>query len=158
MESNEKVSSWESLSPAMALLVTIIVPSTYLIGLLIAWFSPKHFGFGYKGLAIAGLVLGLTGVILWIIAMFQLGRSLAVIPGGDRLITKGVYNVLRHPVYLGINLTLGGLFLALGSVHALVFWALIVLPLNVFRSRFEEAALTKKFGDQYRNYKSQTWF
>ncbi len=158
MGSNEKVNSWESLSPGKALLVTIIVPSVYLVGLLIAWLAPKQFGFGYKELAIAGLIFGLSGACLWIIAMIQLGRSLQVLPGGDRLITKGIYKVIRHPVYLGINLTLGGLFIALGSVHALVFWALVVLPLNRLRSRYEEVALTKKFGDQYRHYKNKTWF
>jgi protein-S-isoprenylcysteine O-methyltransferase Ste14 len=149
---------WESLSPAMAAVITVLVPSLYLLALVVAWFGPKDFGFGIRPLVYVGLTVGLSGVALWIMAMIHLGKSLAVLPGGEQLVTQGVYRYLRHPVYLGIDMTLFGLFLAVGSTVGMIYFSLVVLPLNSIRSRLEEKALLRKFGNQYQNYRQNTWF
>lgn len=149
---------WESLSPVQAAVVTVLVPSLYLLALALAWFSPKHFGFGIRPLVYAGLTIGLSGVVLWTVAMIHLGKSLAVLPGGERLVTRGVYRYLRHPVYLGIDMTLFGLFLTVGSTVGMIYFFVVVVPLNLIRSRLEEKALLKKFGDSYESYRRQTWF
>jgi protein-S-isoprenylcysteine O-methyltransferase Ste14 len=111
-----------------------------------------------RPLVYAGLTVGLSGVALWIVAMIYLGKSLAVLPGGERLVTRGVYRYLRHPVYLGIDMALFGLFLAVGSMVGMIYFFVVVLPLNIIRSRFEEKALLQKFGDPYETYRKQTWF
>jgi len=149
---------WQSLSPGKAAALTVVVPSLYLLALAIAWFAPKHFGFGFRPLIYAGLTVGLSGVVLWTVAMVHLGKSLAVLPGGERLVTHGVYKYLRHPVYLGIDMTLFGLFLAVGSMVGMIYFFVVVLLLNIVRSRLEEKALLKKFGDAYNTYRRQTWF
>jgi protein-S-isoprenylcysteine O-methyltransferase Ste14 len=156
--SETKPDFWESLSPAKAAIVTVLVPSLYLLALVLAWFAPKHFGFGMRPLVYFGLTVGLSGVVLWIVAMIQLGKSLAVLPGGDRLVTQGIYRFIRHPVYVGIDMTLFGLFLAIGSTVGMIYFFVVVVPLNIVRSRFEEKALLKKFGDLYKAYRQQTWF
>jgi protein-S-isoprenylcysteine O-methyltransferase Ste14 len=158
MMKETKTDFWESLSPAKAAIVTVLVPSLYLLALAVAWIAPKHFGFGMRPLVYVGLTVGLSGVALWMFAMAHLGKSLAVLPGGDRLVTQGVYRYLRHPVYVGIDMTLFGLFLAVGSTAGMIYFFLVVLPLNIMRSRFEEKALLKKFGDSYETYRQQTWF
>ena len=149
---------WESLSPAKAAIVTVLVPSLYLLALGVAWFAPKHFGFGIRPLVYVGLTVGLFGVALWMVAMVHLGKSLAVLPGGDRLVTRGVYRYFRHPVYLGIDMTLFGLFLAVGSTVGMIYFFAVVVPLNIIRSLLEEKALLQKFGDSYEAYRQQTWF
>ena len=149
---------WESLSPIRAAVLTVLVPSLYLLALAITWFAPKHFGFGMRPLVYVGLTVGLSGVALWIVAMACLGKSLAVLPGAERLVTHGVYRFIRHPVYLGIDMTLFGLFLAVGSTVGMIYFCLVVIPLNIIRSRLEDKALLKKFGDQYQSYRQQTWF
>lgn len=148
----------KSLSPGKALAVTLAVPSLYLLALALAWWAPKDFGFGQRALALLGLAVGLAGMGLWMLAMFHLGKSLAVLPGGDRLVTHGVYKILRHPIYLGIDLTFLGLFLAIGSTYGMAYLALVVLPLNVARARLEEQALLEKFGETYQAYRDRTWF
>ena len=153
-----KSNFWQSLSPGKALAITLLLPSLYLLGLVLAWFAPKEFGFGLRTLVYAGMTIGLSGMILWVVSMLQLGKSLSVLPGGDRLITHGVYRVCRHPVYIGITLAFLGLFLAIGSTVGMVYLFLIVIPLNLIRSRWEEQALLEKFGDAYQAYKKQTWF
>lgn len=158
MTRETKPDFWESLSPAKAALVTVLVPSLYLLGLAAAWFAPKQFGFGIRPLVYVGLAVGLSGIVLWIVAMIHLGKSLAVLPGGERLVTRGVYRYIRHPVYLGIDMTLFGLFLTVGSLAGMIYFFIVVLPLNRIRSRLEEKALLKKFGDQYEAYRNRTWF
>jgi len=156
--SETKPDFWESLSPAKAAIVTVLVPSLYFLALVVAWFAPKHFGFGVRPLVYVGLTVGLSGVVLWIVAMMYLGKSLAVLPGGDQLVAQGVYRFIRHPVYVGIDMTLFGLFLAIGSTVGMVYFFVVVVPLNIVRSRIEEKALLKKFGDPYKTYRKQTWF
>ena len=138
--------------------MTVLVPSLYFVALVVAWFAPKHFGFGLRPLVYVGLTVGLSGVALWMVAMAHLGKSLAVLPGGERLVTHGVYRYLRHPVYVGIDMTLFGLFLAVGSTYGMIYFCLVVVPLNIIRSRFEEKALMQKFGDDYNTYRQKTWF
>lgn len=153
-----RVPSGRKLSPVQSLLLTVAIPSLYLGALLVAWFAPMHFGFGTRWLVYVGLTVGLSGLLLWIVAMAQLGRSLAVLPGGDRLVTHGVYRYVRHPVYWAIVLTFAGLFLAVGSTYGMIYLAGVVLPLNIVRARLEDRALLETFGDRYKEYRERTWF
>ena len=77
---------------------------------------------------------------------------------GERLVTRGVYRYLRHPVYMGIDMTLFGLFLAVGSTVGMIYFFVVVVPLNIIRSRLEEKALLQKFGDAYNTYRQRTRF
>ena len=55
-------------------------------------------------------------------------------------------------------MTLFGLFLAVGSRYGMIYFFVVVVPLNIVRARFEEKALRCKFGEQYDAYCTQTWF
>jgi len=103
-----------------------------------------------------GLSIGAGGVLLWAVAMWSLGSSLAVLPGTDHLVTGGVYRVFRHPIYIGIVLTLTGLFVACGSIPCLVYVLVVVIPLNIFRARAEEKVLLEQLGLPYQQYKDST--
>ncbi len=148
----------KKLSPNQRFLLNVLVPSLYLLPLVFAYLGPKNFGFGYDGLVYAGLTVGAAGVILWILSMLTLGPSLAVLPGTDHLVTSGVYRYLRHPIYVGIVLTLGGLFLACGSTICLVYVFAVVVPLNIFRARTEELVLQEQLGEAYQQYRAKTLF
>ena len=148
----------KSLSSNQRFAINVLVPSLYLFPLVFAYLSPKNFGFGYDGLVYVGLAVGSAGMSLWIASILTLGHSLAVLPGTDRLVTRGVYRYLRHPIYAGIILTLAGLFLACGSTICLVYVFVIVVPLNVFRARIEEAVLQEQLGEVYQKYRARTFF
>ncbi|MBN1108416.1 MAG: isoprenylcysteine carboxylmethyltransferase family protein [Bacteroidales bacterium] len=67
------------------------------------------------------------------------------------LLRKGVFSLVRHPVYLGeILLYLGMLFFSL-SVASMVVWLLAVIFLHLI-SRYEEKILIEHFGEEYRIY------
>ncbi len=148
----------KNLSSNQRFFLNILVPSLYLLPLVFAYLGPKNFGFGYDELVYAGLSVGAVGVILWVLAMLTLGPSLAVLPGTDRLVTRGVYRYLRHPVYVGIVLTLSGLFLACGSAICLAYVLVVVIPLNIFRAKTEEQVLREQLGEAYQHYRNTTLF
>ena len=148
----------KNLSSNQRFFLNIIVPMAYLLPLVLAYVGPKNFGFGFRGLVYLGLSIGVVGVLLWISAMWTLGSSLAVLPGTDQLVTKGIYRIFRHPVYIGIVLTLTGLFVACGSVICLVYVGVVVIPLNIFGARAEEKVLLEQLGPSYQQYKDSTYF
>ncbi len=149
---------FNSLSSNQKFMLNILVPMLYLVPLVLVYVGPKNFGFGVTGLVYAGLSIGAVGVLLWIAAMWLLGSSLAVLPGTDHLVTQGVYRVFCHPIYIGIILTLTGLFVACGSMPGLVYVFVVVIPLNIFRARAEEKVLLEQLGSAYQQYKDSTLF
>lgn len=72
------------------------------------------------------------------------------------LVTTGVYRFLMHPYYLSVMLELCGIALALNSFRTMAFIFLIQYPFLRRRIREEDAALERKFGEQYTLYKKQT--
>ncbi len=147
---------FKTLSSNQRFILNILVPLAYLLPLVFAYMGPKNFGFGFRGLVYVGLFVGAVGVLLWIAATWTLGASLAVLPGTDQLVTKGVYRIIRHPIYVGIVLTLTGLFVACGSVPCLVYVLVVVVPLNIFRARAEEQVLLEQLGLPYQRYRDST--
>ncbi|MFQ5443600.1 MAG: methyltransferase family protein [Nitrospinales bacterium] len=156
MDKQKKTSSLRKL------ILDISIPSLYLIPLLAVYFShpdPKTFGFHSDPVVYAGLGLGMAGLIIWILSMWNLGGSLAVLPGADRLVTRGLYKHIRHPIYLGITLTLFGLMLAVGSLWGILYVLFIVIPVNIVRARLEDKKLLAQFGETYKAYceKTRSW-
>jgi protein-S-isoprenylcysteine O-methyltransferase Ste14 len=104
-----------------------------------------------------GLCLFIPSIILFSIARIQLGSAFQVSAEANKLVKTGIYKKLRHPIYyFGFTFLLG---IAL-ITHFYPF--LIVLLLLVFlqrtRMKREEAVLAEKFGDEYAEYRKQTWF
>ncbi|MBN1416112.1 MAG: isoprenylcysteine carboxylmethyltransferase family protein [Bacteroidales bacterium] len=104
-------------------------------------------------LRIAGIIIGLSGIIIVAIATFQKkGYSET-----DQLIKTGIYSRIRNPMYLGIIFIHIGLPLLFGSMITLLS-ALIWIPMIVLWKYWEEKHLEKKFGEQYMDYKRKTLF
>lgn len=106
---------------------------------------------------LAGSIMATISFGLWILARLQLGDAFSIAPKSTRLVTRGLYAKLRHPVYyFSITAVMGiGLFI----------WNLLVLipitfliALEVMRIRAEERLLIAHFGQEYITYKRQTWF
>jgi protein-S-isoprenylcysteine O-methyltransferase Ste14 len=149
---------FKNLTPNSRFALNILIPLTYFIIIGITYFGSKNFGFGFPPIVIPALSVGFCGLILWMVSMMNLGSSFAVLPGSKELVNKGVYKYLRHPMYYGINITLGGLIIASGSLWGLFLYIVLAIPLNVVRSHWEEKALLEEFGDLYVEYTKKTWF
>jgi protein-S-isoprenylcysteine O-methyltransferase Ste14 len=119
----------------------------------------QHFMAGYQNdfFTFIGLLIMIPSLVFFTIARFQLGNSFEVSAKANQLVTKGIYHKIRHPVYLF------GLFYVLGIIIFIQFFYLLIVWLGLImmqmkRIRKEERVLEEKFGQQYLEYKAQTWF
>ena len=104
-----------------------------------------------------GLILAVPSLILLFTARFQLGRSFAVTPQAKKLVAHGLYSKIRNPMYVFSFLLVLGLFIALQRpVLFVLLGALMVV--QIVRAHQEARVLEQKFGDEYREYRSKTWF
>ena len=87
-------------------------------------------------------------------AFGQSSCSGAIQPG-HRLVTDGVYAVIRHPSYLGLLISSLGWALVFRSAVGVVLAALMIPPL-LARIRAEEKLLRSHFGAKYEIYSSRT--
>jgi protein-S-isoprenylcysteine O-methyltransferase Ste14 len=107
----------------------------------------------YSGLIIIHLAL------IWIfVAQVQMDKSWRI--GIDEkhkteLITKGIFSISRNPIFLGMILTVLGLFLLLPNAITF-FLTLATYFIIQIQIRLEEEFLEKQHSDNYLNYKSKT--
>lgn len=100
---------------------------------------------------IAGALTTFLSCILWIIARVQLGDA----PAHNRLVTTGLYNELRHPIYYFSTLAFAGFVLFMWVPHLLLPLAGLA-GFQVLRIRREEKVLSKKLGRRYDRYRRRT--
>ena len=106
---------------------------------------------------IAGACLIVFGFVLWTVARFQLGSSFAVTAQARQLVTHGLYSKIRNPIYVSGSCVIAGAILLFGRpIGLLVF--VIIIPLQIWRAGKESTVLEAKFGEEYRKYRSGTWF
>ncbi len=70
------------------------------------------------------------------------------------VIRKGVFAIVRHPVYLGEILLYLGMLLFSMSIASMAVWLCAVVFLY-FISRYEEKILLDHFGEEYRSYMNE---
>jgi protein-S-isoprenylcysteine O-methyltransferase Ste14 len=107
--------------------------------------------------AIVGGVLAAVGWVGLVVARVQLGRSFSVTAQARKLVTTGIYSKIRNPIYVFSTMFLVGL--AIVIERPLLFLLLgVLIPVQWFRARKEEAVLARAFGEEYERYKAGTWF
>jgi protein-S-isoprenylcysteine O-methyltransferase Ste14 len=111
------------------------------------WLPPTAFGILVLGLGVRGL------------AVFTLGGAFSTnvaTRAGQKLQRSGLYSVVRHPSYFGLELIL----LAF-ALHARTWacFAVVLVPPTLavlYRIHVEETALRLAFGADYENYSRST--
>jgi protein-S-isoprenylcysteine O-methyltransferase Ste14 len=102
------------------------------------------------------LVIGCGAVLCcWALLYFRSWRFRATVAVGHELATGGPFRLVRHPIYMGLNL------LALGSalwIPTPIVWLSFVLVVagSDLRARSEEALLLRTYGDVYATYCKHT--
>ena len=111
-----------------------------------------------KGVLIIGLILIHVSLLWIIVAQYQMNNSWRI--GIDEknkteLVTKGLFSYSRNPIFLGMIISVSGMFLILPN--ALTFFltlsTYIVIQIQI---RLEEEFLEKQHGEKYLSYKQKT--
>ncbi len=101
-----------------------------------------------------------TGMVLRLLAILTLGRffhSKVFVHDDHRLVTTGLYRVLRHPSYSGGLLTLAGIGLAMGNWVSVLGVSLCAMIAYGWRILVEEKALRARFGAAFEDHRRRTW-
>jgi protein-S-isoprenylcysteine O-methyltransferase Ste14 len=131
---------------------------TLALVVVVAPFLVLHFwGPPWTAVRIAGVGLGIPCFLLLALARVQLGRAFSVQAKASTLVTSGLYSRIRNPIYIFGGLAIGGFFLWINQPWMLLFFV-VLIPMQVWRSREEARVLTEKFGAEYLEYKRKTWF
>jgi len=107
---------------------------------------------------VAGALICAFGATFQIIGRVQLGRSWSnqiKIYEHHRLVTTGIYSVIRHPLYATFIIMFLGNALMYSNWLAGVLTAVVFVPMMEFRARQEEKILTETF-DGYADYMKTT--
>jgi protein-S-isoprenylcysteine O-methyltransferase Ste14 len=136
-------------------------PFIYLIGLLVGYllerFVPLHLSFGvvhwYVG---AILLLGWIGLWVGALPLFRAAQT----PVSPRLpvtalMTSGIYNHTRNPLYLGLSLFYLGVSVLFQSGWMLLFFVPVIMIIQFMVVDAEERYLERRFGVQYLDYKQR---
>lgn len=73
----------------------------------------------------------------------------------SKLVTSGVFQYSRNPMYLGMAIVLLGIALYLADISALLGPALFMRYISRYQIGPEEEILLEKFGDQFVAYQAQ---
>ena len=133
------------------LVILQLLSASLLLGLIFAVPGPwdlQRFG---------GAILAFVSLCLLGISRFQLGRSFSVTPQARALVTRGIYSRIRNPIYVFSGLMIAGIILVLHR-PALWFSLGVLIPIQIVRAKREARVLEEHFGEEYRAYRSQTWF
>ena len=119
---------------------------------------PARQGWNYSFITLGmGAIALIVGAILIFRSLRALRTNFAVSPqpkASSRLITSGIFRFVRHPMYLGFFLLVGGVCLARGSLlHFLP--AFFTISSTVILANIEEVYLQRKF-DKYQFYAEKT--
>jgi protein-S-isoprenylcysteine O-methyltransferase Ste14 len=105
-----------------------------------------------------GLTLVTAGLVVCGVAIGQMGTSWRM--GVDRehpgaLVTAGIYARVRHPIYTGVLLIVGGMAAATADLLSIAVAAAAAVGLPA-QARLEEEFLAARHGDAYVEYLRRT--
>lgn len=136
-----------------ALIVAVVLaysfwPEVYLYSVPIGWLE-------HASLKWVGAALLLLSLVWTVLAQAQMGESWRI--GIDQehltaLVRSGVFGLSRNPIFLGMMLTLLGLFLVIPSAVTLLTFVMGGVLIQV-QVRLEEEFLARTHGDEYAQYR-----
>ncbi len=140
---------------------TLLVWGAGIIGITIAildWILIRsqmlRWGSITGGCALIGIGLSLRVASRLALGKFYTPRL--VILSDHKLITSGIYGIIRHPGYLGFLFIAIGICLALGAWWGVAAMLAAFFPAILFRIRREDALLRSRFGAAYDAYAART--
>ena len=93
----------------------------------------------------------IVGTAVALLSLWFLGRSFAIFPARREVVSRGVYRIVRHPMYVGELMLIAAMFVA-GPSWLRLLPLVAAVPLVMIRIRAEE----QLFADEtaYQQYRS----
>lgn len=107
----------------------------------------------YFGIALIGI--GITIAIGCVDLFRQKETTIKPFSQSSYLLTEGLYQYSRNPIYLGMILTLVGLWMFLGNLAPVLVIPIFALIIQERFIKIEEQMLEEKFGTQYQEYQQK---
>lgn len=107
---------------------------------------------------VIGVTLFLMGVAIRRVGKNTLGEYYSYglrTSQNHKLIKRGIYRYVRHPISLAAMMYSMGIPLIFSSLYGTLLM-LVMIPLILNRIRIEEKMLLKRFGEEYREYMKET--
>jgi protein-S-isoprenylcysteine O-methyltransferase Ste14 len=139
-----------------------VFPPTYLLIALISMLI-LNFIYPYTRIIplpwnLLGLLSLVAGIVLNLLAdrvLHVAGTTVKPFQQSTTLVSGGVYQISRHPMYLGFAFILIGVAILFGSLTPWVIIPLFVVLMEVVFIRNEECMLAEKFGPEWEAYKKK---
>ena len=147
-------------SPGVIAPPPLIATVAVVFGLLLDRTMPVHMlatNLSFTERVVAGVFVALAGAALAVTAERRfkaVGTNVPPWKPALHLATSGVYQRLRNPMYVGLMLLTGGIGIALASDWTLVLLVPMAIVLHYGVMLREERYLERKFGEDYRRYKT----
>ncbi len=109
-------------------------------------------------LQIPGLMLAIAATVLSARAKVEMGEQFAgevQVWTGQQLVTRGLFALVRHPIYMSVIAMWLGAGMGMGSWLLIVIGLAIMAPTFYLRARREEMLILDHFGQRYREYRAQ---
>jgi protein-S-isoprenylcysteine O-methyltransferase Ste14 len=119
---------------------------------------PREIAAGHR-LKLLAVVVMMCGLAVRIVAIVTLGRSFTVNVAthpSQTLQRSGLYRIVRHPSYLGLEICFLAVGLHTGNWACLALMLIAPTLAVLYRIHVEEQALLGVFGDEYAEYRRTT--
>ena len=135
-----------------------VITQFVLLALLVFW-PEQNGGWGFADLVVTliGIALTAIGLSILLLAAIGLGRSLTASPipkDGSKLVRRGFYKFIRHPIYTGLLAFALGIGLDAGPAPHMLF-VIGLFVLLYFKARWEEKLLMARY-PEYETYMAKT--
>ena len=137
--------------------VFLVIAPGVVAGLVPWWLTGWRTGAGYPApVRATGALLAAAGAVILLAAFAQfaiLGRGTpAPVAPTEQLVVRGLYRYVRNPMYLAVLAVIAGQALLLGRPVLLGYAAVVAAAFIAFVHGYEQPALTRRYGAQYRAY------
>jgi protein-S-isoprenylcysteine O-methyltransferase Ste14 len=131
---------------------------TLSFGLCIYFSRDYFFSYEYKFLDILSYTFFLIGLWILISAVNSFKKQSTTvnpikIENASSLVTSGVFEYSRNPMYLGMALILLGLAFMFNVIGGIIFTILFTIFITKFQIRPEEEVMQRLFGEDFLKYK-----
>ena len=135
------------------------VLQTLIFGLSI-WITDKYLTidkFSFSGQKILALSIFLIGATVGLVSVWQFYKKKTSVDPRDpskasKLVTHGLYNLSRNPMYLGLAIILFSFVLWLGNIFTLIPLLLFIWFNTTYQIKPEEEVLENLFGEDFSIY------